>query len=161
MIIREFTFQDIDEEYLSWLNNKSHMQFSTQRFTDHTRASSAIYLQSFQNTFNFFFAIEDSGRMVGTATLYRDLKLNSFDLGLLIGVSHSGKGYGKRAVREILNLELFHLSGVNRVTAGTLQENHGMRTVLEASGFEFVREETVKGVERVLSNFRYYERILE
>jgi RimJ/RimL family protein N-acetyltransferase len=161
MLIRDFTLEDINDEYLSWLNNKSHMQFSTQRFIDHTRASSVKYVQSFYDTPNFFLAIEDLGRIVGTATLYRDLNLNSFDLGLLIGDSYSGKGYGKRAVHEILRLQIFNQLGINRVTAGTLQENLGMRAVLESSGFEFVRKEIVKGEDMVLSQFMYYEAILQ
>ena len=161
MIIRDFDVQYINEEYLSWLNNKSHMQFSNQRFFEHTKNSSLNYLSSFINSGNFFFAIEDSGLLVGTATLYRDEIAKSFDLGLLIGDRYSGMGYGKRAIQAIMDLDLFKKLDATKLTAGTMQKNRGMQVVLEANGFLLIRKEKLVDQFGIANDFFFYEKALD
>ncbi len=161
MLIRNFEAKDISNDYLSWLNDKSHMQFSNQKFKLHTSSTSLDYLQSFQNSDNYFLAIEVGGRMVGTATLYMNPRTNSLDLGLLIGNVYSGRGYGKEAVSEILKLDLFERLGINCVTAGTSKLNLGMQAVLEANGFLFDGEETLNEMGKVAGAFLYYRKHLE
>jgi ribosomal-protein-alanine N-acetyltransferase len=161
LLIRNFEARDINTDYLSWLNNKSHMQFSNQRFLEHTEDSSLNYLSSFVNSGNFFFAIEDSGLLVGTATLYRDEVSKSFDVGLLIGDKHSGKGYGKRAIHAITTLDLFRKINVTTLTAGTMQENRGMQVVLEANGFLLIRKEGLVDQFGKANCFFFYEKTLD
>lgn len=159
--IREFTKNDITQDYLAWLNNKFHMRFSNQRHTTHTMQSCMQFLSSFEQSNNYFLAIENSGKLVGTATLYLNLEANSFDIGLLIGEGHSEKGLGKLALKQISNLELFAIQGILTLTAGTLLENVGMQAVLEANGFLLEREETDWGQGGDLETFKYYKKSLK
>ena len=94
--LRPFVRADIGPAYLSWLNDPERMKFSRQRERRHDEASSASYLDSFEGTPHYFWAVEEtgSGRLVGTMTAY--LEGADADVGILIG--RPGQGLGTRGV---------------------------------------------------------------
>lgn len=63
--------------------------------------------------------------------------INKAELGYRIGKDHSKKGYGKKAVRLVLE-EALNIHKVHRVEAGTSMNNIASQKVLEASGFRKV-----------------------
>jgi ribosomal-protein-alanine N-acetyltransferase len=134
--IRPFNATDINQTYLSWLNDKEVMRFSNQRFTAHCHKTSMTYLESFSGTSNSFFLLEDAIRRnpIGTATVYRTLQHGTADIGLLLGDrSYWGKGYGKEAWMSILNFLSCEMS-VRKVTGGALRANHAMIRIMRQSG---------------------------
>ena len=71
LTIQTFQEKDIGADYLRWLNDKSAMRFSNQRFLTHTRSSCEQYLKGFRNTSNQFLAIHDRHEnLVGTMTVF-------------------------------------------------------------------------------------------
>src|SRR2546426_9754092 len=77
----------ITDTYLSWLNDKSLMRYSRQRFEHHTRDSSIAYLRSFENSPNTFWAIyRRADRLhVGTMTADVDPLVGAAGMGVLVG----------------------------------------------------------------------------
>ena len=109
LVLRKFTQDDITEEYISLLNDKKLMQYSNQRFLDHSFQTSLNYLNKFKNTDNNFFAIinKENKKLIGTITSYYFKEHKTVDVGILIGdKSISGSGYGK----ESWKLYIDHLS---------------------------------------------------
>ena len=133
--LRPFTLEDIQDNYVAWLNNPEIVRFSNQRFLKHTASSCRHYLDSFKNSANRFLAIEDkfTQELLGTLTMYINLHHLTADVGILIGnKNHWGKAYGYEAfdlaIESLMNAKL------RKVTAGTMACNLGMIKVMEKSG---------------------------
>ncbi len=134
--LTDFTEGDISPKYLSWLNDPLHMKYSTQRFLEHTYDSAIDYLNSFEGTPNYFFAIKASGELVGSATFYVNPDYGTASPGILIAPEHVGKGFGKKAW-ELLVFDLPTQLGIRKVSAGTLESNLAMIKLFESSKMEF------------------------
>ena len=135
--IRPFNKSHITEEYLSWLNDKKLMQFSEQRHKIHTRDSSIRYCLSFQDTDNYFFAIETKGdSLIGTLTVYQDVFNRIFDMGILIGSEDvRGQGLGFEAWLAVIQwIEKNFLP--RKITAGTMANNKPMLGVMTKCGMK-------------------------
>ena len=118
-----------------WLNDLQLMQFSEQRHKTHDRDSCIAYALSFKGTDNDYLSILYRDRFIGTATIYRSYKDRRADIGLLIGPEFNGNGFGTEAFRLICS-ELSENGLLEKLTAGTIQQNIGMVRVLEANGFK-------------------------
>jgi RimJ/RimL family protein N-acetyltransferase len=128
LLLRPFVRADITDEYLSWLNDAERMRFSRQRERRHDATSSAAYLDGFEGTPNYFWAVEERGpaRVVGTMTAFVDGPTT--DVGILIGCP--GQGFG----REAWGLALDHLLRVEsraKVTGGARADHAVMRRIFE------------------------------
>ena len=118
----------ITDAYLSWLNDKSLMRYSRQRFEHHTRDSSIAYLRSFENSPNKFWAIyrRVDHLHVGTMTVYVDQVAGTADIGVLMGHPEArAKGFGREAWSLAMDY-LFRVEGLNKVTGGTAALNSAM-----------------------------------
>lgn len=136
--IDTFSESDINDNYLSWLNDSYHMQFSDQQLKVHTVETTKDYINSFKNTPNLFLKIlEDSRVMVGTLTVYIDVIMNIHNCGILIDSNLVGKGYGKKAW-TVLTHQICPSLGARRIVAGTLESNFAMIKLFEASDMGFM-----------------------
>lgn len=139
LCIRLFTPEDIDADYIGWLNDAQIMQFSNQRFKQHSRASCLAYWQSFQQSENLFLALmrqvtPQHWLKIGTMTLYSQPVHQTVDMGLLVAHPDSrGKGYGHLAWQQVMDL-LLQRAGVRKVTAGTLSCNAPMLSIMQRCG---------------------------
>ena len=145
MVLSEFSRGDISEKYLSWLNDPVHMQYSSQRFFDHTFDSTLSYLESFTNSSNHFFSIKVGKELVGTATLYINSAYSTASPGILIGPEHAGKGFGKQAWKLLIG-EVSVQLGIRKVSAGTLEVNKAMIRLFKSSNMEFEAKLIGEGV---------------
>lgn len=131
-----FSPENISEEYVGWLNNKEVMQFSNQRFKNHTFITSLNYYNSFNGTDNIFLSIKkiDNEKMIGTMTLYFSTNHGVVDLGIMIGNKEmSSQGFGSDAwcglVQALSNGKI-----VRKITAGALKSNVPMIKLMNKSG---------------------------
>lgn len=141
--LRPFTAAHIQDDYLGWLADKQLLKFSRQRHRTHTRESCLAYLEGFSGTPHYFWAVErvGDGRHVGTMTCYVDELARTADLGILIGRSSAGCGYGAEAWGLGLR-HGFEALGLRKITGGTVSRNVAMVRIFERWGM--VRE----GVQR-------------
>ena len=154
-----FQKDDITPQYISWLNDPEVTQFSNQRFTMHSEASSKKYFREISSGDSWFLKLieADSNRTIGTMTVHPNFFHNVCDLGILIGEKKVyGRGLGTEAWISVLNL--VEAAGIFRkITAGANQLNLGMEKICSKSGMipdgERPRQELVGGVE---TNIKYY-----
>ena len=146
-----FTPDHISDEYLSWLNDKELMRFSRQRFHTHTRETSIDYLNSFEGSPHYFFAIEqiENNLHIGTLNVFCDMENATADIGLLIGHRDAvGKGYGKSAWNLAINY-LLNTIHVRKITGGTSAKNTAMIRIMETSGMQpegrRIQQELIEG----------------
>lgn len=131
-----FSPENISEEYVGWLNNKEVMQFSNQRFKNHTLNTSLDYFNSFDGADNVFLSIKkiDNEKMIGTITIYFSSNHGVVDLGIMIGNKDMlGRGFGSDAwcglVQALSNKKI-----VRKITAGALKSNAPMIKLMNKSG---------------------------
>lgn len=133
-----FSESDISDNYLSWLNDSYHMQFSDQQLKVHSVETAKDYIKLFENTANLFLKISNNSRvMIGTLTVYIDVIMDIHNCGILIDPNLVSKGYGKRAWM-VLTHQICPSLGARKILAGTLESNFAMIKLFEASdmGFE-------------------------
>lgn len=134
--IEPFTEQHLTLRYVGWLNDPEVVRFSEQRFKTHSLESCRDYMQSFENTANYFWAlvIRDANLgHIGNMTAYVDSDQMIADLGIMIGEKKIwAQGYGLEAWLAVSQY-LFE-SGITKVTAGTLSVNSRMLALMRRSG---------------------------
>lgn len=136
IVLRPFGPEDINAEYLSWLNDPLVVRFSNQRFQTHDRSSSQQYLASFSGTDSRFFSVrrKKDDAAIGTMTAYFSRVHGTADVGLLIGASSSwGKGYGLDSWSTLCDWLLYE-QGIRKLTAGTAAPNTAMVRIMEHYG---------------------------
>ena len=131
LLLRPFARADITEEYLSWLNDPERMRFSRQRERRHDATSGTSYLDSFEGTPNYFWAVEERGpaHVVGTMTAFLDGETT--DVGILIG--RPGQGFGGEAWGMALD-HLLRVESRIKVTGGSAAGHAVMRRIFERWG---------------------------
>ena len=146
-----FQAADINANYLAWLNDPEVTRFSNQRFLQHTAESCAAYLASFAGRSNSFLLIKQrqDQRPIGTATVYRNNRHGTADIGLMVGERRCwGQGYGSEAWQAVLEALLAE-AGMRKVTGGTARPNRVMVRIMEQSGMELeavrVGQELIEG----------------
>jgi len=129
--LRPFVRADIGPNYLSWLNDPERMRFSRQREQRHDAASSAAYLDGFEGTPHYFWAVEErsEARVVGTMTAF--LGGEATDVGILVG--WPGQGFGGEAWGMALD-HLLRVEGRSKVTGGADAGHTVMRRIFERWG---------------------------
>lgn len=133
-----FTEKHITPTYIAWLNNKEVVRYSELRHVEHTYESCFNYFHSFQNTENYFWAIEifneNNWIHVGNINSYVNKKNNVADIGILIGEkSVWGKGIGYIAWKAVCDY-LLNEQRIRKVTGGTLSANKAMLKIMQRSG---------------------------
>ena len=132
-----FTEHDISEQYLSWLNDSKHMQYSDQQFTSHSYDSAKVYLESFINSPNLFLKIQnEAGALMGTLTVYIDTFHKVHNCGILVDPNSVGLGFGKKAWVSLTH-NICPLLGARKIVGGTVAENYAMIKLFEWSDMNF------------------------
>ena len=135
--ILPFNKGHLNTDYISWLNDPVLMKFSEQRHKKHSIESCYTYIKSFDNTVNYFLALENhKGALLGTMTLYQDLNNQLVDMGIMIGSTElRGKGLGQEAWTALSEWVINKLKP-RKLTAGCMISNIAMIHIMERSGMQ-------------------------
>ena len=166
LILEPFSEKYLSEEYVSWLNNPELMKFSENRHRTHTLESCREYMESFNNSSNFFWAIilRNSQKHIGNINVYIDTYNSTADIGLLIGDSNAHrKGFGYEVWSAVIDF-LIAEQNIRKITAGTMALNQGMLKIMKNSGMmedgirkgQFILDrEAVDGIYMAIFNKEY------
>lgn len=134
--LSQFRPRYVSRRYLRWLNDPEVVRYSRQRFLNHGFVSSFRYLRRFPPLPSRFLAIREleTGRMIGTLTVFVDVRHGVADIGIMIGEkSRWGSGLGLDAWRTAVdNVQM--VPNIRKITAGCLSENLAMMRIMESSG---------------------------
>ena len=113
------------------------MQYSEQRFKQHTLETCREYWESFKATSNYFWAIETliaNGRHIGNIQAHINQSNLLAGISLLIGDTQSHeKRYGEEAFKGVCRF-LFFKKKIRKITAGTMAENFPMLKLMDRIG---------------------------
>ncbi len=160
--LHPFQSSDINDDYVSWLNDQKVTKYSNQRFITHTTESCKRYFNTFCDTPNLFISVrrlKDNLR-VGTMTAYVSNEHQTADLGIMIGRKTVwGDGLGQDAWDTLIDWFL-EKTEVRKITAGTMRCNSAMIKLMERSGMnlECVRpkQELLNGTPQDICYFSKY-----
>lgn len=128
--------EHVTDDYVGWLNDPETFQFLGTKFGQ-TRASVLRYVEGIQSPDLLCrIIVKASGAHVGNISLHSVHPVHrSAELGILIGVPDArGKGYGREACRLLIAYAFDHLN-LHKITAGTVDQNTGMKRVFLGLGF--------------------------
>jgi RimJ/RimL family protein N-acetyltransferase len=122
------------KEHVEALNDREHMQFSEQRHLQHTMLTEQAYIQNVRGLLLGIW-LKDNSVPVGTLYAEIDRRNLTADLGIMILPGHKHRGYGGEAWGATLDYLLDPLrGGMEKVEAGTMEENFPMRHICVAAG---------------------------
>jgi len=137
LVISPFNENFLTNRYVDWLNDSENMRYSEQRFFKHTIESCRLYMESFDNSQNLFYAIMEKKEglgHIGNLTVYMDNNNAIADIGLMIGKrSALRKGFGFESFSGMCSFLLEQLR-VRKITAGAMAANSGMLRIMEKIG---------------------------
>jgi len=137
LLVKPFNERHLTKRYVGWLNNSELMCYSEQRHKRHTVETCRSYWQSFEETPNYFWAIEDVEYglgHIGNINAYIDINNSLADVGILIGEKEAQKKrYGTEAWIGVCNF-LFQEAGIRKLAAGALSVNLPMLKLMHHVG---------------------------
>ncbi len=137
LTLEPFDQKFLTEKYVSWLNDPEVVRYSEQRHRKHTMKSCLDFFQSFRGSPNLFWAItlnENQSEHIGNITASVDIPNGVADVGILMGEKkYWGKGYGLEAWNAVMEF-LFQKKEIQKITAGAMSTNLGMRSIMKRSG---------------------------
>ena len=157
--IRNFRKSDIDNQYLSWINNSKNMKLSRHYNKKYTIKNSEIFYKKIKKKGNFFFLIEKKklGKIekVGTMIGHVNKKKESCNLGILIGAKR--KGYGLIAWRKAM--QLIFRKGYKKIIGGTQLKNKPMIKIFKNSNMKYEKKihKSIKGNTKKIYIVFYYK----
>jgi RimJ/RimL family protein N-acetyltransferase len=133
--LEDFKIEDINQDYLSWLNDKEHMKYSRQSLIEHNKVSVVKYIDNLADTNNIFLSIKKNSTLIGTLTIYIDSDYQVCSPGILIGKGFAKFGYGGLVWRFAVGAISKDLR-MRKVSAGAMINNYAMIKLFERSGME-------------------------
>lgn len=128
---------DVNETYLSWLNDKSVMKgIATSGYTLNSLRDYVKEKISHESTVFKKIIFKENNLHIGNVKLdFHDGAANTSELGILIGEKeYWGKGLATEACRLILNYA-FHVQGLRKVWLAVYENNPGAKFLYEKIGF--------------------------
>ena len=133
-ILRNFNIKDINEEYQSWFNGKNeNLKFSRHYNKKYNIDVLTDNLKNFLNSKDIFLGIFDikNEELIGTITVYIDIKDKSGNLGIFIGNKNFfSKGYALESCQIVIKF-LFKEKIVNSIVSGARNENIKMINLMK------------------------------
>ncbi len=143
---RTLLLEDVNQNYVNWLNDPIVNQFLESRHKVHTIESVMEFVDSVdRSSFSVFFGIflTENGFHVGNVKLSEiNFVEGSAEIGYLIGEKNLwGKGYATEAISAVCLAALCDLQ-IDTVTAGAYSNNMASIAVLQKCGFSGVASES-------------------
>ncbi len=131
--------EHLTSRYVGWLNDPEVVRYSEQARYPHTLESCRAYIESFEGTPHYFWAIVCADRELAhignLAAIIEPVDLVA-DVRILIGEKRAwNRGYGREAVALACRFLLTD-AGMPKVAAGTLAANKGMLGIMRALGMQ-------------------------
>jgi [ribosomal protein S5]-alanine N-acetyltransferase len=135
IFLRPFLAKDINENYLSWLNDTETSKFSRRRLFPTNDLQCKKYLSELKTTESVLAICTCEGKHIGNIKFGPiNFIHRSADISIVIGDKNEwGKGYASEAI-YLITKHLFNTIGLNRVEAGTV--NPAFARVAEKLGWK-------------------------
>lgn len=158
ILINIFSKEDINDKYISWLNDKEVVKYSGQRLIKHTHKTCLEYFLKMKEDNNKFLKIIylNNNEFIGTMSYM--FNYNCVDVGILIGNKNF---WGKKIGLEAWNISIKYLLSLNhidKITAGCMSTNLAMKNIFIKTKMNFSHSKKIlNNKSKLLEKFIYYE----
>ena len=140
IFLRETLLSDVNDEYVSWMNDYDVTKYMEARFRKHTKDSVTDYVGSIvkkENSVLLAIIAKDCNKHIGNIKLGPINEEHGFAiLGVMIGdKNYWGKGYGPEAIRLAVEYAFNNL-GLRKINADVYENNTGSIRAFQKSGFQ-------------------------
>jgi len=147
LILRPVELNDVNEDYVRWMNDTEVNRYMETRFRPQARKDIETYVSSMIQKPNvYFFAIllKGDSRHIGNIKLEVTSPVHRRgEISLFIGErEHWGKGFASEAIRLVRDFGIEELA-LHKLTSGCYSNNLGSARAFEKAGF--TREAVLKG----------------
>jgi RimJ/RimL family protein N-acetyltransferase len=139
LLLRKLSLADVNEQYVSWLNDEEVNKYLETRHVLQTLKSCKEFVDACNNDvcsqlFGIF--LKADGSHIGNIKIgFINNKYKRGELRLLIGAKHNwGKGFGTEAVKALSKYSIDFL-GLKKIEAGCYEDNVGSLRIFLKSGF--------------------------
>ena len=142
IILKELNIKHVSKHYVDWLNDKTTMMFTEQRFKKHTFADvKSFVLKNLNSKESFLYGVfvRNNKKLLhigniklGPIDNYHKFSYISYFIG---NKKFLGKGYGKIMIKEILKIAKKKFK-LRKILAGTYALNVSSIKVLKVNGFK-------------------------
>lgn len=137
--LTDFGVEDVNEDYVSWMNDSAVTKYLESRFDTHTRSSLERYVTDMNNRADVkLFRVLDKATEIHVGNIKLapiDYHHRRAEVGLLIGNrAYWGRGIATEAIR-LLTEYAFDVLGLTKITAGCYATNIGSRRAFEKAGY--------------------------
>jgi RimJ/RimL family protein N-acetyltransferase len=123
-------------EVVDWLNNQSHMKFSSQHGKEHTVSSQKEYIRTLGLQGNAIYLALGDGVACGTFSLIIHKQVRVCEIGLLVSPIFKGRGIGNEIFKEASKIA-FTKFNARKIRAGCVEQNTAMLKVFTRNNLQF------------------------
>jgi len=133
--------EDVDDDYVGWMNDPEVVRHLESRYSTHTRDELVDYVRrELESADDVMFGVHTlDGAHIGNIKIGGiDDRHRFADVGLIIGAKSAwGQGYGTEAI-ELVTGYAFEVLGLNKLTAGIYATNTGSHKAFLKAGWREV-----------------------
>jgi len=136
--LRHLLLEDVNQDYVDWLNDYEVTKYTEQRFYKHSIESTRLFVKEKITSKNdFLFGIFNENQHIGNIKIgpirwfHKTAEISYF----LGSKKHWGKGIGSKAIKEIVNFG-FEILNLEKITASYYEINIPSAKALEKNGFK-------------------------
>lgn len=124
------------KEVVDWLNDQSHMKFSSQRGKAHTVNSQREYIRTLGLQGNAIYLACDDGVARGTFSLIMHKQVRVCEIGLLVSPMFTGRGIGNEMFKEASKIA-FTKFNARKIRSGCVEQNTAMLNIFTRNNLQF------------------------
>ncbi len=140
IFLRETLPSDVNDEYVSWMNDPDVVKYMEARFGKHTKDAVKDFVEKKvkeENSILLAVVVKDKDKHIGNVKLGPINTEHGFAiLGIMIGdKNYWGKGYGPEAIRLAVDYAFNNL-GLRKINADVYENNVGSLRAFQKAGFQ-------------------------
>ena len=140
IFLRETLPGDVNDEYVSWMNDPEVTRYMEARFGKHTQQSVNDFVENAvkrENSFLLAIIAKDQNKHIGNVKLGPiDTEHGFAILGIMVGdKNYWGKGYGPEAIKLVVDYAFNNL-GLRKINADVYENNVGSIRAFQKASFQ-------------------------
>ena len=144
LLLRPFKEDDVTDVFECWESDPDvakYMFWTSHNDIEKTREWIAFELGQIEklNWYRFALVLKDTDTLIGTALIYYEEEVESWEIGYNLGKEYWGKGYTTEAMREVIDFATKEL-GLTQIVGRYAKENPASGNVMKKLGFRYEKD---------------------
>ncbi len=144
LILRPFRKTDVQDVFDGWESDSDVAKYMF--WTSHNDIEKTKEWISFEigqigkdDWYRFAIELKETGVLIGTALIYYEQEVDSWEIGYNLGKKYWGKGYATEAMTRVVDFAL-NILEITEIVGRYAKENSASGNVMKKLGFEFEKD---------------------